>query len=254
MPFTFPTELSWPLLAVVALAVTLAYLMFGATGFGASIVSVPIIAHILPLTFVVPLMTAVDCGAAATATLRQWRHVDWREFRRLLVPMLLGIAAGLTLLIRLPRGAALLALGLFVAGYAVYTLSGAREWRAIRSVWAIPVGMFGGVFSALFGTGGPIYMVYLSSRIADKTALRATSSIVVTLNVAVRALAFVFAGMFLQQGLLLLVGILLPLMLVGYALGSRLHTRFSGTSVRRWIAWLLLANGAVLVVRAVEML
>lgn len=254
MPFALPAELSWPLLTVIALAVTLAYLMFGATGFGASIVSVPIIAHMLPLTFVVPMITAVDCGAVTTATLRQWRLVDWREFRRLLFPILVGIAIGLTLLIRLPRGAALLALGSFVAGYAVYTLSGVRAWRTIRPVWAIPLGMFGGAFSALFGTGGPIYMVYLSSRIADKTALRATSSMVVALSVAMRALAFVFSGMFLQQGLLLLVGLLLPLMLVGYALGSRLHARLSGASVRRWVAWLLLVNGVVLVVRAAEVL
>jgi uncharacterized membrane protein YfcA len=147
-----------------------------------------------------------------------------------------------------------LALGLFVAGYAVYTLSGVREWRTIRPLWAIPLGMFGGAFSSLFGTGGPIYMMYLSSRIADKTALRATSSMVVTLSVAIRALALVFSGMFLQQGLLLLVGLLLPLMLAGYALGSRLHARLSGASVRRWVAWLLLVNGVVLVVRAVEVL
>ena len=254
MPFALPSELSWPLLATVALAVTLAYLMFGATGFGASIVSVPVIAHVLPLTFVVPMITALDCMAVITATFRQWRHVDWREFRRLLFPILVGVAAGLTLLIRLPRGVALLALGLFVAGYAAYTLSGAREWRAIRPAWAIPVGIFGGAFSALFGTGGPIYMVYLSSRIVDKTALRATSSMVVALSVGLRAIAFVFSGMFLQQGLLLLAGLLLPLMLAGYAVGSRLHSRLSGASVRRWIAWLLLANGALLAVRAIELL
>jgi uncharacterized membrane protein YfcA len=254
MPFALPAELSWPLLTVIALAVTLAYLMFGGTGFGASIVSVPIIAHILPLTFVVPMITAVDCGAVTTATLRQWRLVDWREFRRLLLPILVGIAAGLTLLIKLPRGAALLALGLFVAGYAVYTLSGVRQWRTIRPLWAIPLGMFGGAFSSLFGTGGPIYMVYLSSRIADKTAPRATSSMVVTLSVAMRALAFVFSGLFVQQGLLLLIGLLLPLMLAGYALGSRLHARLSGAAVRRWVAWLLLVNGVVPVVRAVEVL
>lgn len=251
MPFALPPDLSWPLLAVVALAITLAYLMFGATGFGASVVSVPIVAHILPLTFVVPLITALDCGAVTTATLRQWRHADWREFRRLLFPIIVGIAAGLTLLIRLPREAALLALGVFVAGYAAYTLFGVREWRAIRPAWAIPVGIFGGAFSALFGTGGPVYMVYLSSRIADKTALRATSSMVVALSVALRAVAFVFSGLFLQQGLLLLVGLLLPLMLVGYALGSRLHARLSGAAVRRWVAWLLLANGVLLVGRAV---
>jgi uncharacterized membrane protein YfcA len=254
MPFVLPAELSWPLLGVIAITVTFAYLLFGAIGFGSSILSVPVFAHFLPLTFVVPMITAIDCGAITTATLRQWRHVDWREFRRLLVPVLAGIAIGLTLLIRLPRGAALLALGVFVAGYAAYTLYGAREWRAIRPVWAIPLGIAGGVFSALFGTGGPIYMVYLSSRIGDKTALRATSSMVIGLSVVIRALAFVFSGMFLQQGLLLLVGFLLPLMLVGYALGSRLHARLSGAALRRWIAWLLLVNGIVLVARAVDVL
>lgn len=254
MPFTLPAELSWPLLTVIALVVTLAYLSFGATGFGASIISVPIIAHFLPLTFVVPMITGVDCGAVTTGTIRQWRHVDWREFRYLFFPILIGIGAGLTLLINLPRGAALLALGVFVAGYAVYTLSGVREWRAIRTAWAIPLGILGGVFSALFGTGGPVYMVYLASRIADKSALRATSTMVIALSVAIRALAFVFSGMFLQQGLLLLVALLLPLMLVGYALGSRMHARLSGVAVRRWIAWLLLANGVWLVVRAWEII
>ena len=252
MPFTLPAELSWPLLTVVALVIMVAYLTFGATGFGAAIVSVPLIAHILPLSFVVPLMTAIDCVAFATATSRQWRNVDWREFRRLLFPLLIGIAAGLTLLINLPRGAALLGLGLFVTGYAAYMLFGAREWRAIHPAWAIPLGLFGGVFSALFATGGPVYMVYLSARIADKTALRATSSMVIALAVVVRTLAFVFSGMFLQQGLLLLAGLALPLMLIGYAVGSRLHVRLSTQSVRRWLAWLLLANGVWLIWRAVE--
>ena len=131
MPFTLPAELSWPLLTFIAFAVTLAYLMFGATGFGASIVSVPIIAHILPLTFVVSMITAVDCGAVTTATLRLWRHVDWREFRRLLVPLLADIATGLTLLIRLPRGAALLALGLFIAGFCLWC-ERLRRRRSLR--------------------------------------------------------------------------------------------------------------------------
>ena len=254
MPFELPAELTWPLLLAIALTVMLAYLMFGATGFGASIVSVPIVAHILPLTMVVPMMTAVDCVAVTTATLRQWRHVDWREFRRLLLPISIGIAIGLTLLIRLPRGAALLALGVFVAGYAAITLSGAREWRSIRPIWAVPLGIFGGAFSALFGTGGPVYMVYLSSRIADKSVLRATSTMVITLSVAIRAMAFVFSGMFLQQGLPALVGLLLPLMLVGYWLGSRLHARLSVVAVRRWIARLLLGNGVLLIARAMEVL
>ena len=251
MPFALPADLSWTMLAIIACTITLSYLSFGATGFGSSIVAVPIFAHILPLTFAIPVITAVDCGAVTIATLRQWRHVDWRECRRLLIPILVGIAAGLTLLVKLPREVALFALGLFVASYAAYTLIGVREWRAMPVLWAVPLGIVGGVFSALFGTGGPIYMVYLSSRIPDKSALRATSTLLIALSVSVRAIAFVFSGMFLQQGLLLLVLLLYPLMLLGYSIGSRLHARLSGAAVRRWVAWLLLVNGVLLVARAV---
>ena len=247
---SLPAEITWQSLSLITLAITVGYLSFGATGFGASIVSVPIVAHVLPLTFTVPLITTIDCVAVTNATLRQWRHVEWREVRHLLLPMMIGIAIGLTLLINLPPSVALLALGVFVGLYAVYTLVGVREWRAIGPLWAIPIGIVGGVFSALFGTGGPVYMVFLSSRIEDKGALRATSTVIIGLSVVVRIIAFVWSGMLLQNGLLLMVAMMLPMMLIGYTIGSRLHARISGATVRKWISWLLLANGVVLVARA----
>jgi uncharacterized membrane protein YfcA len=250
MSFALPADLGWISLAVVVVAVTLGYLVFGATGFGASIVSVPTLAHVLPLTFVVPLITVVDVAAVSNATLRQWRHVNWREFTRLLLPALIGIALGSTLLVRLPRDIALLALGVFTIAFALHALSGVRQWRAIRPQWAIPAGVIGGGFSALFGTGGPIYMAYLASRIEDKTSLRATSSLVIAAAVAGRAVAFGFTSLWLQPGLLPLALLLVPCMLAGYAVGSHLHAKLSGPSIRTWIAWLLLVNGALLVLRA----
>jgi len=42
--------------------------------------------------------------------------------------------------------------------------------------------MIGGVFSVLFGTGGPVYIVFLSARIQEKASLRATSAIIVTVS------------------------------------------------------------------------
>jgi len=51
-----------------------------------------------------------------------------------------------------------------------------------------------------------------------------------------------------------LIAVLLPVMIGGYALGSRLHRRLSGASVRRAIALLLLGNSILLVLRALEAL
>ena len=129
-------DVPWYVLALVPFVIVAAYTVFGATGFGSSIIAVPVIAHWLPLTFAVPLLTALDFVSVVNASFRQWRQADRAEVLRLLPPMLIGIAAGATLLVNLPRGAALLALGLFVAAYGTYLLVGQRTWRALRPAWA----------------------------------------------------------------------------------------------------------------------
>jgi uncharacterized membrane protein YfcA len=116
-------------------------------------------------------------------------------------------------------------------------------------VW--PIGFAGGVFSALFGTGGPIYIVFLSARIGDKSALRATSAIVVAISGWIRLALFVATGLLLDTSLVTLVAVLLPVMALGLWLGNRLHHALSGSGVLRLIAALLLGNGVALVVRAI---
>ena len=243
----------WYVLAAIPFVVLAAYAVFGATGFGSSVIAVPALAHVFPLAYAVPLVTALDLVAACNASVRQWRHADFGEILRILPTMLAGIAAGTTLLVNVPRGPALLALGLFVAAYGAYLFAGQREWRALDARWAWPLGFAGGLFSALFGTGGPIYMIFLSARIRDKTALRATSSIVVTVSVAIRATVFVATGL-LTGGQMLTAVLLLPAMLVGYVLGNRLHHALSRTGVMKLIAGLLAVNGVLLVLRALPLL
>jgi uncharacterized membrane protein YfcA len=244
----------WYVLAAIPFVIVAAYTVFGATGFGSSLVSVPVLAHWFPLTFVVPLVSALDCVSTANASLRQRRHAALREIARLLPTMVVGIALGTTLLVNLPRGPALLALGIFVAAYAVHLLVGRHEWKALHPYWAWPLGLAGGVFSVLFGTGGIIYMIYLAGRIRDKSALRATSSLLVSVSVFVRAGVFVVTGLLLKAPVLVGAALLLPLMFAGYVIGNRLHHALSRTGAVKLIAALLAANGVSLIVRAVAML
>lgn len=244
----------WPVLAAIPLVVLAAYTVFGATGFGSSLVAVPVLAHFFPLTFAVPLLTALDAAGTVNASLRQWRRAEFGEVRRLLPAMMIGIALGATLLVRLPRGPALLALGAFVLAYGLRLLRPPREWTAPRAGWAWPIGIAGGVASVLFGIGGPVYMVWLSARIRDKTALRATSSVIVTVSVAVRTAVFVANGLLLEAPVLVAALLLLPAMLGGYALGNRLHYALSRAGVLKAIALLLAGNGALLVARGFALL
>jgi uncharacterized membrane protein YfcA len=242
-------EFTLPLLLSIALIALAGYTIFGATGFGSSIVSVPLLAHLLPLAACVPLITSLDIFAATTTSWRNRRLADFREFMRIAPASLIGIALGTTLLVGLPATPALLALGVFVTLYGSYLLSGAPRLTRVPAWLVWPIGVVGGVFSALFGSGGPVYVIYLSARIHEKSRLRATMATVIVMSVWLRVALFLVAGVLLDARLLLLIGGLVPVMALGLFLGHRLHMRLSNAGVLRLIAALLTVNGVTLLLR-----
>ncbi|MDQ6620103.1 MAG: sulfite exporter TauE/SafE family protein [Pseudomonadota bacterium] len=243
-----------PLLIFLFLTVLAAYTAFGATGFGSSVIAVPMLAHWFPLTFAVPFVASLDLVATIMASYRQWRFARLDELRRIAPALLLGILAGTTLLVRLARAPALLALGIFVTSYGLMMATRRLENVRVPAGWSWPLGFAGGVFSALFGTGGPLYMIYLAGRITDRRELRATSSVLIAVSVAVRIAAFATSGLLLQPGLPTLALIMLPVLLAGYALGSRVHHALSQRSLMRALCALLIANGVILIVRSLALM
>lgn len=236
-------------LAVIGLIILFAYAVVGTTGFGASIIAVPLIVHLLPLTLVVPMMVVFDLGAGLLLGGRNLASVDRRELYRLLPFMLIGIVLGATLLLNAPERLLLLTLGVAVLCHAAWSLWGRPPQSPIAPAWSVPLGTTGGVFSALFGTGGPIYTIYLARRIGDKGRLRATISTLIFVSALARLGTFIAAGAYAQDELLTLVPALLPCMLAGLFLGNRLHHRLPGRQVTRVVWALLLLSGASLLWR-----
>src|SRR5918994_1268288 len=158
--------------------------MFAVTAFGAAIVIVPILSHVLPLAEILPVTVVFDLGAAATIGLRARADADRAEVQRLVPFSLIGAVLGVTLLVSLPREATLVALGAFLVLYAASSLAEGGRLRTIGPQWAPSAGVIGGAMGTLFGTGGPPYVMYLTRRIADATRLRATIAVMIALSVA----------------------------------------------------------------------
>jgi len=121
--------------------------------------------------------------------------------------------------------------------------------RTLSRVWAAPAGLVGGVVGALFGMGGPPYVMYLTGRIADPSAQRATISQMVILNVGLRVVAFALAGLLVSGALWLAVAALLPVAWAGVWLGHRAHVRLSPVASARIVAAALFLAGATLIAR-----
>jgi uncharacterized protein len=242
-----------PLASIVtaALVVVLAYSVFGMTGFGATLVGAPLLAHLLPIRFVVPMMLVFDLTAGLLLGLRSRNDVDRRELLLLAPFIALGMLLGVTALVHAPDRWLLGGLGAFVFAYACWSLVQRGAPRPVSARWVAPAGVAGGVFTALYGSGGPIYTTYLARRVGDAKQLRATIAVLIFCTAWARLALFSASGLMLQPSLLPLAFLLLPCAVLGYLAGSRLHHRLPPRQAARIVWGLLLASGASLVWRAV---
>ena len=76
-------DLPFASIAAAGAIITFAYTVFGITGFGATIVGVPLLAQFLPIRFVVPMMLVFDLSAGLLLGLRNRGDVDRGELLRL---------------------------------------------------------------------------------------------------------------------------------------------------------------------------
>lgn len=240
--------------AMLGATVAGAYTVFGLTGFGAAMVAVPILVQFIPLQFVVPMLLLLDLVTTTMVGLRNWNSVSRPELLRLIPFMMLGVALGTTVLAKVESRWLLVSLGLFVlvmTGRALIA-STARSEEAAK-VWSVPAGVVGGVFSALFGTGGPIYTMYLSRRLPQIDAFRSTIAAVILVSAVVRLAAFAGSGLLQQGDLLRSAAFAMPFSLLGLAIGSHLRKMISAESVRRALLILLCVSGVAVLCRGLLM-
>lgn len=205
---------------------------------------------LVPLRFAVPLLMLLDLAAFLAAGLHSRRHVRLAEVGALAPFMLAGMAAGLMLLIGVAERGLLAALGLFLLAYAGYGLSRRGAPPTLARAWCVPIGLAGGVFSALFGTGGVLFALYNAGRIRDKDALRATNAGMLMLTSIVRLVLFGAAGLLTQEGLPAAAAMLLVPMFAGTWLGGRLHAAVHADVVVKAVYALLVISGLTLLARS----
>lgn len=238
------------ILAAGAVIILIAYFIRGVSGFGSGLIAVPLLAHLLPLKFVVPFVLILDFSASLVMSGKTRKHARWDEIRPVLPYSLVGVVMGALLLVNLPKEPLLTGLGAFVVFFGIRYVLNVHGDQPISRWWAAPAGLTGGTVSALFGTGGPPYVIYFSHRIRDKAESRATFSALFLLEGGMRIITFLLAGLLLQPDLILSLTGALPLMVLGLYLGNKAHVGITNQQMIRLIGVLLVCSGISLTWKA----
>ena len=237
----------------IALLAAIAFsgaLIFGITGFGSALVTIPLASHFVPLPFALALFAVCDLAAALRVGLENPKNAVRIEYYRLAPTIIVGTLLGVTALVNLPRQALMAALGVFILLFALYSLYPRKTEREISRRWAWFAGLSGGITSTVFGAGGPPYVIYLSHRGLTKEQFRATLGLCTMTSISLRVIAFLVTGLLLQLEVWVTAIFTVPAILLGISVARHIYLRVSREALMRAVALMLLASGSSLIYRA----
>ena len=241
--------------ADTAILVAIAFagaLIFGITGFGSALITIPLASHFVPLPFALALFAVCDLAAALRVGFENPRNAVRAEWHRLIPMILVGTALGVTLLVNLPKKTAMTALGVFILLFALYSLYPKKSEKIVAGWWGWIAGLAGGITSTLFGAGGPPYVIYLSHRGLSKEQFRATLGLTTMTSISLRVIAFLITGLLLDFEVWFTAVFAVPAIILGIWVAQRIYLKISRDALLRAVSVMLLASGASLIWRSLS--
>ncbi len=235
-------------LILSVIVIFLAYTVKGLSGFGSGLVAIPFLAMMFPIAFIVPVLGLLSYSGTIMQSVHLRKQVAWRDMLPLLPFSFAGISVAIWLLVTVDQNTLVLYLGLFVTSYSIYSLLPLADPKGGRA-WAVLAGGLGGMVGALFGTGGPFYVVYLKMRQLDKSVFRATIAMIFLFDGGVRIVGYAVNGLYTLQVLWMLL-ILFPVLFAGLYVGHHLHIKINQLRFNQLISVLLLVSGFMLIYKS----
>ncbi|NJC64506.1 sulfite exporter TauE/SafE family protein [Planosporangium flavigriseum] len=237
------------MLLIACVVVLVASAVQAATGFGFSLVAVPL----LTLAFgprLAVVATALPALLLASITVARDRtHVRWRTVGVLLTTLVVGMPIGLLLLRVLSERALSVVVALAVTSCAALAWRTPRLPRGFAPIAA--AGLAAGVLATVAGPSGPPLIAAMQTMEYGPRELRGTLAAVFSLGGVLGVGGFVLTGALTDRAAL--VGaVAVPAVLLGWWIGNHLFERIDRVRFRRAVLVILIASCLLTVARAVS--
>lgn len=244
MSEAFQSALATEGLVWLVMAVALAGLVRGFSGFGSAMIFMPAAASILPPVWAVIAMSIFDIIGPVPNLPGAWRDGHQRNILRMIGGAMIALPLGVAVLTQVPVVPFRWGVSLTVLALLAVLLSGWRYRRALSAATHWVIGALGGALAGSTGLAGP--PVVLFHMAGDKTATVIRANLLIYLF----AVDVLILGILAVSGLLettpVVIGALLaPVYLVANILGAALFKRAGGRRYRRF-AYLIIAVSAVM--------
>lgn len=237
------SPLIWLIAAVASL---IAAIVRGFTGFGFALIVIAAVTILDVPTAVIPMVLLLDLAISLHMIPTVRRNINWTVLTPILVGATIGVPIGVALLAHLPADSMRIMIALCILT-AVFVLHKGYQLETLPGpLIASLVGVAAGFLAGSVGMPGPIIVVFfLASPLAVANVRGSLVAFILMTDILTLAM-MIWAGLVTELVILRAV-VLLPVVLLGTALGKRLFTITDPETVRRGALLLLaiLALGAL---------
>ena len=235
----------------ILIALTL-LILFGAAfikslvGFGESLIAIPLLTLILGIQVAAPLVSLMAASVTILLLAQGWQRIDLRETWQLILAAMIGVPIGVWGLRSLPAELLTTALGVLLILTGLYYLMRPAVAALHGAYWAYLFGFLSGVLGGAYNMASPPIIVYGAARRWDPERFRVTLQsffLIVSLMILV---GHASAGFWTRE-VLSLFGLSIPVVLLAYGLGNRVHRNMATQQFERLVyIGLVVLGGALL--------
>ncbi len=238
--------LALEILILTSFIVALAFAIKGSMGFAEGVVMVSLMALFMDVRAILPVTVIVSILADALLLLYIRSHFDVQLLRFVIVGIIAGVLVGYLILNVLESDLIKKLFAAFLIIYAIKIISEkSSALRRVNELLGIPAGFCAGFMDVLFGSPGPPLAVYFHHQIHSKQVFRATIIAALVVSHILRFGTYAYSGLLTQESLVFPL-YLIPAMLLGLFVGSRIHMKFDEVVFKKAIGVMLLIIGIVL--------
>jgi len=216
-------------------------------GFGEALVAMPLLSMVVGVKDAAAMVALTSIFNATTILLTtKWENIEWSAAGYMLTGALLGVPLGVYVLVSVPESAVKFVLAAVVISFAVYNLTRPTMAKLNSNVPGLGFGFISGVLGGAYNAFGPPMVIFGALRQWPAQRFR------ITLQAVFFPVSITVAGLHSANKLwtpLVVTSFLvaLPFLIVAAFVGREINQRIEGGRFSRYIAYLLLVIGAVLI-------
>ncbi|NLJ40223.1 MAG: sulfite exporter TauE/SafE family protein [Clostridiales bacterium] len=218
---------------LIGLIVMVCYSVETMTGFGSTILALPLCILIIGITEAIPVLTLLSLLLSLILVLINFKDIQWSQFAIIACLLIVGMPIGFWCFDNLDQKVLKLVLGIVII---IISLRGLmermpRRLRVSQSIkppsWAlIPNLVLGGVVHGAFSSGGPFVVAYAVKKIKDRQKFRATIQLLWLALNSIVIIKYAISGA-LNKAILVRTVFSIPFLLAGLLIGNFLHNKIN---------------------------